>query len=122
MTVVSSDPMDLDAQEKLFWSQAGPVKREPETTQTRLKTTEAAKRQRLGPQDKGKSKGKGSKGKGKGFSRPGGGGLTSGHSRSPSVCSFPGVKECSGKVAMQFWRAKDLSDCGSCTEKGRIGM
>ena len=49
----------------------GPVKREPETTQTPLKTTEAAKRQRLGPQDKGKSKGKGSKGKGKGFSRPG---------------------------------------------------
>ena len=30
-----------------------------------------AKRQRLGPQDKGKSKGKGNKGKGKGFSRPG---------------------------------------------------
>eukprot|EP00439_Symbiodinium_sp_Y106_P052744 s4389_g7.t1 len=71
MTVVSSDPMDLDAQEKLFWSQAGPVKREPETTQTPFKTTEAAKRQRLGPQDKGKSKGKGSKNKGKGFSRPG---------------------------------------------------
>ena len=63
--------MDLDAQEKLFWSQAGPVKREPETAQTPLKATEVAKRQRLGPQDKGKSKGKGSKGKGKGFSRPG---------------------------------------------------
>eukprot|EP00439_Symbiodinium_sp_Y106_P010232 s10771_g1.t1 len=71
MTVVSSLGYLLDAQEKLFWSQAGPVKREPETTQTPLKTTEAAKRQRLGPQDKGKSKGKGSKGKGKGFSRPG---------------------------------------------------
>eukprot|EP00439_Symbiodinium_sp_Y106_P069679 s2461_g12.t1 len=71
MTVASSDSMDLDAQEKLFWSQAGPVKREPETAQTPLKATEVAKRQRLGPQDKGKSKGKGSKGKGKGFSRPG---------------------------------------------------
>ena len=71
MTVASSDSMDLDAQEKMFWSQAGPVKREPETAQTPLKATEVAKRQRLGPQDKGKSKGKGSKGKGKGFSRPG---------------------------------------------------
>ena len=63
--------MDLDAQEKLFWSQAGPVKREPETTQTPFKTTEAAKRQRLGPQDKGKSKGKGKQKQGQGLLQTG---------------------------------------------------
>ena len=71
MTVASSDSMDLDAQEKLFWSQAGPVKREPETAQTPLKATEVAKRQRLGPQDKGKSKGKGKQRQGQGLLQTG---------------------------------------------------
>ncbi|CAE7252111.1 unnamed protein product [Symbiodinium sp. CCMP2592] len=66
MTGQREDPMDLDAQEKLFWSQAGPVKRE--TEENRPDQT-FNKRQRLGNQNKGKGKsdGKGkSKGKGKG--------------------------------------------------------
>ena len=65
-----SDPMDLDAQERLFWMQAGPLKREPEESKSSAPVErEVTKRQRLDTQSKGK--GKGHKGKNKGFSKSG---------------------------------------------------
>ncbi|CAE6958469.1 unnamed protein product [Symbiodinium sp. CCMP2592] len=61
-----ADPMELDEQERQFWAQAGPVKREQEPRRDVLHQTEQSKRQRLAPQDRNKGKGKGTKGKGKG--------------------------------------------------------
>eukprot|EP00439_Symbiodinium_sp_Y106_P038005 s4389_g4.t1 len=67
-----SDPMDLDAQERLFWMQAGPLKREPEEGRSSAPNErEMTKRQRLDTQNKGKGKGKSSKGKSKGFPKTG---------------------------------------------------
>ncbi|CAE7412177.1 unnamed protein product [Symbiodinium sp. CCMP2592] len=66
MTGQREDPMELNAQDKLLWSQAGPVKRETEESRTDQVFN---KRQRLGGQNKGKGKsdGKGKfKGKGRG--------------------------------------------------------
>ena len=67
-----SDPMDLDAQERLFWMQAGPLKREPEESRSSAPVErEVTKRQRLDTQGKGKGKGKSHKGTNKGFSKSG---------------------------------------------------
>ena len=64
--------MDLDAQERLFWMQAGPLKREPEEGRSSAPNErEMTKRQRLDTQNKGKGKGKSSKGKSKGFPKTG---------------------------------------------------
>ena len=66
MAAAASDQMELDAQEKLFWSHVGPLKREPEAAKPATRnTTEAAKRQRLGPQDKGKARAKEARAKAK---------------------------------------------------------
>ena len=67
-----SDPMDLDAQERLFWMQAGPLKREPEEGRSSAPNErEMTKRQRLDTQNKGKGKGKSNKGKSQGFPKTG---------------------------------------------------
>ncbi|CAE7839819.1 unnamed protein product [Symbiodinium sp. CCMP2592] len=63
---LTADPMELDEQERQFWAQAGPVKREQEPRRDMLQPAEQSKRQRLAPQDRNKGKGKGIKGKGKG--------------------------------------------------------
>ncbi|CAE6971438.1 unnamed protein product [Symbiodinium sp. CCMP2592] len=63
---LTADPMELDEQERQFWAQAGPVKREQEPRRDMLQPAEQSKRQRLAPQDRNKGKGKGTKGKGKG--------------------------------------------------------
>ncbi|CAE7203240.1 unnamed protein product [Symbiodinium sp. CCMP2592] len=63
---LGADPMELDEQERQFWAQAGPVKREQEPRRDVLHQTEHSKRQGLAPQDRNKGKGKGTKGKGKG--------------------------------------------------------
>ena len=56
--------MELDAQEKLFWSHAGPLKREPEApTPLTPAAQDPSKRQRVDSQNKGKGKGKNKGGK-----------------------------------------------------------
>ena len=70
MAGMVSDPMDLDAQERLLWMQAGPLKREPEESKSSAPVErEVTKRQRLDTQGKGKGKGKSHKGTNKGFSK-----------------------------------------------------
>eukprot|EP00439_Symbiodinium_sp_Y106_P008320 s10220_g1.t1 len=57
MAGMVSDPMDLDAQERLLWMQAGPLKREPEESKSSAPVErEVTKRQRLDTQSKGKGK------------------------------------------------------------------
>ncbi|CAE7308635.1 unnamed protein product, partial [Symbiodinium microadriaticum] len=81
-----AEAMDMDEQEKLFFGQLGPVKREPQMAEASANplTLGPAKRQRLEPQDR--SKGKGGKGKNKGKGK--------GHPLPGAVNTLGGGSEC----------------------------
>ena len=79
------EDMDLDEQERLFFAQMGPIKRESQTPGSEAPPVplNTAKRQRLDQQDKGKGKGGKGKGKakGKGSSAPSTGAYSNGFDR-----------------------------------------